>query len=371
MTTDQTSNIPKIGCWFAIEGQFLDAHPYGFGHINETYAASYQTLEGIRRYVFQQINTQVFKNPEKVMQNALTVTQWIRQKILASGGDPSRKCLHFIPTRDGTYCFQYADGSYWRVYELIEGAHTYETPQNLYHVYTAARAYAEFQHHLSELPTEKLCETIPDFHNTPLRFSKFLQVLQEDPFNRASQVKSEIRFILNREEDTKIISDQIATGRVPPRIAHNDTKLNNVLIDDRSGEGICVIDLDTTMPGSSLYDFGDLVRSGATSAAEDEPDLEKVNFDLQLFEHIAKGYLEIARLFLTPLEISLLPLAAKIITLEQAIRFLTDYLSGDVYYKIRRPNHNLDRARTQIKLVSSIENQMENLVALVEKYAKE
>ena len=365
MSTAVVYDLAEIACHFRIEGQFLDAEPYGSGHINETYASRFKTARGIQRFVHQRINHLVFKKPELVMENVERVTSHIRQQIITSGGNPERQSLTLIPTLQGqTYC-QAVDGSYWRTYDLIEGAQTYDVPEHLGQVFAAAKAFGEFQHQLASLPGSRLHETIPDFHNTPKRLHTFQQVVETDPCNRCGGVKADIEFILKRSGDAAIVVDQMARGLIPERVTHNDTKLNNVLIDDFSGEGLCVIDLDTVMPGSVLYDFGDMVRSGAATAAEDEKRLERVGIDLRLFERLAQGYAETGRKFLTSTEWDNLAFAGKLITFEQAMRFLGDYLNGDVYYKIHHPGHNLERARTQIKMVAEMERQMESMVKII------
>jgi aminoglycoside phosphotransferase (APT) family kinase protein len=366
-TFQQVSNL---GCRFQIEGRFLNAAPYGSGHINETYASEYHTASGIRRYVHQKINHKVFKEPLKVMENILRVTRHIRAAVIDQGGDPERFCLNLIPTSEGDYYCQTEDGSFWRTYNLIEDAQTFDIPIYPEQVFFAAKSFGNFQALLANLPGERLHETIPNFHNTPLRFEAFLQAIQADPRHRVRDVKAEIDFILQRENDTRVVVEKMKDGIIPERVTHNDTKLNNVLIDSHTGEGICVIDLDTTMPGSALYDFGDMVRSSTVTAAEDEPDVEKVHLDLRLFEQIARGYLSATHQLLSSTEKLMLAFAGKLITLEQAIRFLTDYINGDIYYKTKHPRHNLDRARTQIKLVSEIELQMDKLDAIIDKYSK-
>ena len=329
MLPDQTYDLREISSHFQIDGEFLGAIPYGNGHINDTYASGFKTARGVVRYVHQRINHHVFKEPEKVMENMLRVTCYAREQILAAGGDPARGTLNLVPARDGKWFYRCPKGNTWRTHLLIEGATTYDTTENLHVVYSAARAFGGFQRLLSSLPGERLYETIPDFHHTRKRFEAFTHVLERDAANRAAQVKPEIDFILCREADASIVVDMLAQGRIPERVTHNDTKINNVLIDDASGEGICVIDLDTVMPGSVLYDFGDMVRAGATSGAEDEPDLTKVSLNMDLFIQLSRGYIDAVRDFLDPAEFDLLAFAGKLITYEQAIRFLGDYINGD------------------------------------------
>jgi aminoglycoside phosphotransferase (APT) family kinase protein len=368
MEKSHSKQILDIGRLFSIDGQFLSAESYGTGHINETFISAYQTVNGIRKYIHQRLNHQVFKEPVKVMENIERVTRHIYQKVISMGGDPERQCLSLVPSSNGIYYSQSLDGSYWRTYRFIDGASTYDLPQSPMQVYAAAKAYGDYQKMLTDMPGLRLHETIPDFHNTPLRYQSFLNALNNNINHRVENAQEEINFILDREPDTRVVITQITDHRIPERVTHNDTKLNNVLIDDCTGEGICVIDLDTTMPGSCLYDFGDMVRSGTITSAEDEPDLAKVHLDVFMFEQVARGYIEATQSFLTPAELSLLAFSGKLITFEQAIRFLTDYLNGDKYYKIKYPEHNLHRARTQIKLVSEIERQMTNLEKIIDKY---
>jgi hypothetical protein len=359
-------NIPQQ---FAIEGRLVDAVPQSSGMINDTFVSSYQSSHGTTRYVHQRINQNVFKEPVKVMENIERVTHYARERILAAGGDPDRESLTLVPTRSGASYYCTPAGDTWRTYLFIEGAHTYEVSDNPTHVYQAAKAFGNFQKLLASLPGERLHETILNFHYTPRRFAAFQEALQLDPANRARECRPEIQFLLERESYAPVVVDLLAQGHIPERATHNDTKLNNVLIDDITGEGICVIDLDTTMPGSVLYDFGDLIRMGAATAAEDESDLSKVTVNLAMFDHLARGYLDAARDFLTPLEREHLVFGGILITYEQSIRFLMDYLKGDVYYKTRRPGQNLDRARNQIKMVSDMELYRSQMDAAVRKYS--
>lgn len=351
---------------FNIEGNLIEAVPHTSGIINDTFVSRYQTPRGIKHFIHQRINQNVFKEPEKVMENIERVTQYARQRILAEGGDPDRQTLNLVPTRDGRSYYRTAGGDYWRTYLFIEGARTYEVSDNPTHVYQAARAFGNFQKMLDDLPGGRLHETIPGFHYTPGRLAAFLEAVQVDVVGRAAACKKEIDFLLERSAYAPIVVQLLAEGQIPERVTHNDTKLNNVLIDDLTGEGICVIDLDTTMPGSALYDFGDLIRMGVATAAEDEKTLERVTVNMTMFDHLARGYLDSGRSFLTPTECDYLVFAGILITYEQAIRFLMDYIKGDVYYKIRQPDHNLVRARNQIKMVADMEvhrPQMEEIIA--------
>jgi len=355
----------------AFEGEFVEAVPYGCGHINDTYAAYFRKRDGqFHRYILQRINKNVFKEPEKLMENICNVTGFLRKKIIAAGGDPDRETLNIIPALDGKSFYKTAEGDYWRGYKFIENAKTYEIIEDEHIFYNAGKAFGTFQMLLHDYPAETLHETIVNFHNTEKRFRDFSEAVKNDRMNRAKEVQQEIRFIENRAAETSVIVNLLDEGEIPLRVTHNDTKLNNVLVDNETGKGICVIDLDTVMPGSALYDFGDAIRFGASSAAEDEKDLSKVWMDIKLFESFTRGFMESAAESLTPMEIELLPFGAKMMTLECGIRFLTDYLNGDTYFKIHREGHNLDRARTQLKLVASMEEQYEQMKAIVEKYTR-
>lgn len=354
---------------FQFEGDFLGARSHGVGHINDTYAARFRKANGVaHRYVLQRINHHVFKNPEELMQNVEKVTTHLRKKIITAGGDPERETLNLIPTVEKKTFYRTEDGNYWRAYIFIEDAHTYEVAKSLDHIYNAAKAFGKFQKLLSDFPAGQLYETIPDFHHTAKRFETFVEVVERDIRNRARSVRAEIEFVERRAEDTSTLINLFEQGRLPERVTHNDTKIDNVMIADKTGEGICVIDLDTVMPGLSLYDFGDTVRAGANPAAEDEKDVSKVCIDLEIFDRLIHGYLDVTRDVLTPIEVDYLPFAAKLITFECGMRFLTDHLDGDVYYKIHRDNHNLDRCRTQFKMVKDMEEKSDQMVRIVEKY---
>lgn len=368
MVVGTRNDVRYVASNFAIEGHFLDASPYGSGHINDTYISSFDQDGRIVRFLHQRINHSIFREPEKLMENIKRVTAYARERIVAAGGDPSRETLTLIPTVGGNCYYRSPEGDYWRTYIFIEDATTYDQVENPNHIYAASRAFGEFQKTLATLPGERLHETIPNFHNTHLRYKTFTEVLVNDPINRAAFVKREINFVLEREEDTSIIVDMLADGTLPERVTHNDTKLNNVLIDDVTGKGVCVIDLDTVMPGSVLYDFGDSVRIGAATAAEDEQDLSKVELSLDMFGYLARGYLDAAREFLTPEEIRYLAFSAKLMTFECGIRFLTDYLCGDTYFKVHREGHNLDRCRTQFAMVEDMEMKMEQMNSIVDRY---
>ena len=340
-----------------------DVTPYGAGHINDTYLAQVMPDE----FILQRINHNIFKEPEKLMENIVNVTEHLRKKILARGGDAKRETLTVIKTLDGKDFYKTPDGNYFRLYNFVTGTDTYQTVEKPEQFYKSGKAFGKFQNDLADFPAAKLFDTIPDFHNTKIRFGNLLRAIEEDKAERKAELIDEIAFALERESDTAIVVDAIANGEIPLRVTHNDTKLNNVLFDQDSGVGICVIDLDTVMPGSLLYDFGDAIRFGASTAAEDEKDLSKVSCSLELFEAFVKGFLEELGESINPKEVELLTFSAKLMTYECGIRFLTDYLNGDEYFKIHRPEHNLDRCRAQFKLVKDMEEKSEQMKGIVKK----
>jgi len=353
---------------FRFEGEFIRGEVHGFGHINDTYVVYFRQPDGSKRkYILQWINHYVFRKPAELMRNIESVTTHLRQKVTAAGGDPYRETLTLIPTRSGEPYHKTLDGFYWRSYHFIENALTYQIPASLKHVYNAAHAFGSFQRMLDDFPPDQLYDTIPDFHNTAKRFETFVQALEADEYNRAWSVRDEIEFILRHADETRLLVDMIDQGRLPVRATHNDTKFNNVMIDELTGESLCVIDLDTVMRGSALYDFGDAIRSITNTAAEDARNLSMVHFNLEIFEHYANGYLNATLYALTPDEIAHLPFSARLMTLECGMRFLTDYLSGDVYFRTKRPNHNLDRARTQFKLLQEMEDNYEAMIRIIHK----
>lgn len=305
------------------------------------------------------------------MANIEAVINHLRKKILLAGGDVQREALRIIPTIDGKNFYRGSQGDYWRAYDYIEGARTYETVEEPIHFFHVGRTFGKFQLLLSDFPAHNLYETIVQFHDTSKRFRDFLKAVQANPVGRVERVQMEIDFVLAREEDTSILVDLLATGKLPLRVIHNDTKLNNIMIDNETSEGICVLDLDTVMPGTVLYDYGDAIRFGASTALEDEPNLDLVSLDLGLFTAYTRGYLSIAQEFLTPTELEYLAFSAKLITLELGMRFLTDYLLGDTYFKVNHADHNLQRARTQFKLVADMEEKMPEMEAIIRNILRE
>ncbi len=349
-------DLSEIAGHFRFDGALDQVERLHSGHINDSYAASFRAASGqTRRYLLQRINRHVFRSPARLMENIEAITEHIRARVLAAGGDPDREALTLVRTVDGAVLHRTPDGDYWRAALFIEGARTYEVPASPEHVTSAGRAFGAFQSMVSNFPAQDLHETIPDFHHTPKRIDALRDAVRRDPLNRVRSAQAEIAFSMDRSASASRLLDLQAAGALPLRVTHNDTKFDNVLIDDATGQGLCVIDLDTVMPGLSLYDFGDAVRSTATTAAEDEPDLSQVTLDLDLFERLAAGYLEVTGGLLTAAEIDLLPFGAWLMTFECGIRFLTDHLNGDRYFRIARQGHNLDRCRTQFKLAGDME----------------
>lgn len=338
-----------------------DTESYGNGHINDTY------LVTMPWYILQRINTSIFTNPEELMDNIENVTAFLREKIAAAGGDCDRETLTVVPTKDGGKYYRVDDENVYRVYRFVEGTKSIENSKTTADLYEAGVGFGHFQKLLADFPVEKLHETIRDFHHTPKRIEALKEAIREDRAGRAESVKKEIDFALENASWAGTVVKGMEEGRIPVRVTHNDTKINNILFDQESGKAVCVIDLDTVMPGSALYDFGDALRMGGSTAAEDEVDLEKVWFEAEAFEAFAKGYLSEMREALTEDEIAYLPLSVKLMTYECGIRFLTDYLNGDTYFKIHREHHNLDRARNQFKLVADISGKEALLAEAVRK----
>lgn len=353
---------------FKLPGELKECIRYGSGHINDTYRLTYETPQGTKRYILQRMSTSIFKKPLELMENVSGVTAWLRKKIIENGGDPERETLTLVKSNDGLPYFVDSTGEYWRVYLFIEGATCYDAVKDDNDFYQSAVAFGHFQRLLADYPAETLHETIKDFHNTPDRLEKFKKAVAEDICGRAASVQKEIDFILEREELTHALYDLQLDGRLPLRVTHNDTKLNNIMIDDETGKAICVIDLDTVMPGLTANDFGDSIRFGASTALEDEQDLSKVSCDLHLFDVYARGFIEGCGGALIDLEIDMLPMGAILMTFENGIRFLTDHLEGDHYFRIHREGHNLDRCRTQLTLVKDMQEKLPQMNAIIQKY---
>ena len=363
--------LQAVGEQFLVEGLWQKAIPYGTGHINDTYRVRWQKADQPFHTILQRINHRIFKNPALLMDNIQRVSAHLHAQNNRPGNNRyGQHVLTIIPARNQKPFYEDAAGNFWRMYVYVRDALTLEVCTCPEQAYEAAKAFGEFQARLADLPNGRLHETIPDFHHTPRRLQALEQAVQDDPLRRREAVQPEIDFCRERQPLTSLITDLLASGQMPERVTHNDTKLNNVMIDARTGRGLCVIDLDTVMSGCALYDFGDMVRTMPRTAAEDEPDLDKVSLDLSFFEALTRGYLEATHAFLQPVEREHLVAAGRLITLTIGIRFLTDYLLGDVYFKTHRPHHNLDRARVQFKMVQSMEQQNTAMQAIVRRYAQ-
>jgi Ser/Thr protein kinase RdoA (MazF antagonist) len=367
MNPEEMARLTAIGRQFQIPGEFHDGYRIKIGHINETFAATYQLNGSACRVVHQTINTHVFRDPEGLMANVVRVTSHLRRKLSEEGADQiPRRALEVIPTRDGQPYLVDADGQYWRTFRLIEGVRSYDAVETSEQAYQAGHAFGHFQSLLSDLPASQLATTIPDFHHTLKRYKRLLNAIEADEFNRARSAEEEIAFAHSMEPMVSALIDAEARGEIPVRVTHNDTKFNNVLLDELTGDAMCVVDLDTVMPGLVLYDFGDMVRTTTSRTAEDELYLERVELELPMFEALLRGYLDATRSFLTPAERKMLVLAGKLITFTIGIRFLTDYLEGDQYFRIHRHQHNLDRCRKQFRLIRSINDREEAMQRMVE-----
>ena len=353
---------------YQFAGELVDVRPYGSGHINDTYLVTLKENDSEKKVILQRMNKSIFTKPVELMENVLGVTSYLRERIIENGGDPERETLNVIPTAEGNAYFVDSEGEYWRAYKFITGATSYDAVETPEDFYQSAVSFGNFQRLLAEYPAETLHETIEGFHDTKARFAVFKKAVEEDVCGRAATVQKEIDFVLAHEEVANVFGDMLAKGELPLRVTHNDTKLNNIMIDDATRKGICVIDLDTVMPGLAMNDFGDSIRFGASTAAEDEQDLSKVSCDMGLFEIYTKGYIEGCGGRLTQKEIEMLPMGAKVMTFECGMRFLTDYLEGDHYFKIHREGHNLDRCRTQFKLVEDMEAKWDIMQEIIRKY---
>ena len=364
---DQTA-IREIANKFCIRGEYQDFKQNTAGLINKTFIVRSKEGDKVYHYVLQTVNTAVFTHPKELIRNISSVTDFLREKIKQSGGDASRETLCLIPTHDGELYYIDPDGKFWRMYNYLEGARTYDLVENDEMFYRCGKGFGHFQRLLADYPADTLYPTIPRFHDTPNRLCDFKRAIEENRAGRAAQVAREIAGYLAHADFCDCVTKYIENGEVPVRVTHNDTKLNNIMIDCHSGEAICVIDLDTVMPGSALYDFGDAIRYGANNAVEDEKDLSKVYLRKDLFRAFTKGFLEEASSSLTERELALIPESAVLMTLECGMRFLGDYLNGDVYFGIRYPEHNLDRARTQLKLVNDMLANLDEMHAIVDSY---
>lgn len=352
---------------FDFTGEFKEYKIKDEGHINTTYVLIFSDGKTDYKYTLQKINTYVFKNPDELMLNIVGVTNHLKSKAC---GNSERCTLDFLKARNGKYYCEDSQGNFWRCYHFIDDVYTCNTIDSAEVFYNAGKSFGNFQRLLADYPIDKLYETIPKFHDTYSRFCDFLEAVKQDKSGRADKVTEEIRFVTQREADTKILLALLNKGELPLRVTHNDTKLNNILFDSKTNEGICIIDLDTVMPGLSLYDFGDSIRFGANTASEDEKDISKVSLSLELYKAYTEGYLASAKDSLTENEIIYLPFSAKLMTLECGMRFLTDYLNGDVYFRTEYPEHNLVRCRTQFELVRDIERKFSEMQKITAKAAE-
>ena len=354
-------HIEKAAYAFKLNGEPVSCVNFGHGHINSTFKINTSTGA---EYVLQRINKYVFKDPVRLMDNIGAVTEYLRERVT-----DSRMALHFISTHDGKFHHVDEQGEFWRMHEFV-GGFCLDTPETKEDFYQSALAFGRFQSMLAGFPADTLFETIPEFHNTIDRYRQFKEVVAKDPCGRLAGVKAEVDFLLEREELGGTLQRMRESGELPLRVTHNDTKLNNVLLDQKTRKSLCVLDLDTVMPGLSLYDYGDSIRFGAATAAEDEKDLSKMHMDLEMFAVYTKGYME-ACPTLTDKEVEMMPMGALLMTLECGMRFLTDYIDGDHYFRIAYPEHNLDRARTQLKLVADMQNKWEVMNRIVAETASQ
>ncbi len=359
----QRTSLPRlldISREFQIHGEILHAEPCKVGHINETYTATYDQGGTQVRYIHQRINHEVFKKPAEVMDNLMRVTTHPRRKLAAEGvKELTRRALTVVPTNDGASFHKTAEGEYWRTFVFIERVRTFEAVETVAQAFEAGRAFGEFQSLLVDLPGARLAETIPHFHHTRRRFDAMVAAANADKANRAATAKAEIEWAMKQEKAVDTVLNALAKKRIPERITHNDTKFNNVMLDTDTRKAMCVVDLDTVMPGTPLYDFGDMVRTTTSPTMEDELDLSKVKMQMPMFKALARGYLGSAGKFLTKDERALIAFSGRLITLTIGLRFLTDFLMGDTYFRVHRSQHNLDRCRTQFRLAESIARQEE------------
>lgn len=346
------------------EGEYTVA-PYGNGHINVTYCVVKNPGENQQRFILQRVNRYVFKEPVKLIENVEQVTEYLREVIAKEGGNPDRETLTLVPAKDGKNYVIDEEGELWRVYLFVEQTISRDLPDTTELFELSGAAFGKFQRQLGDFPAEKLVETIVDFHNTPARFEQLMDAIRRNEVGRLDAVQAEIAFCMKYEQEVHTLLDALKAGEIPLRVTHNDTKLNNVLLDEKTGKGVCVIDLDTVMPGLTAYDFGDSIRFGANTAAEDETDLEKVQLSLPMFEAFARGFVGEFGNAMGARERELLPMGAKLMTLECGMRFLADYLNGDKYFRIHREHHNLDRARNQFALVSRMEEKWDEMMAII------
>lgn len=357
----EASALKNIIEAFPFNGELTSIESTDTGLINSTYMLTFSDGNQDFQYVLQKINTNVFKKPDELMSNIMNVTGFLRNKINLSGGNAARETLTFLYTKDNSPYYLDENGGCWRSYIYISKCYTCDKIDSEVKAFRSGKAFGKFQRMLSDYPAANLFETIPHFHDTPSRYSDLKNAVDENLSGRLQKIQAELSFALDREKDASKLVDLAAEGKIPMRVTHNDTKINNVLFDSITNEAICVIDLDTIMPGLSLYDFGDSIRSGAVTSDENEQSLNKYGLDINLFKSYTEGFLSEAGHALNEEEIANLAFSAKLMTLECGVRFLTDYLNGDTYFKTEYPEHNLVRCRTQFKLVEDIEKHMDEM----------
>ena len=357
--------IEEIAQKFRLKGQIIEIKENNVGNINRTYIITTNDNDTKYKYVLQKINTIVFNEPYLLMQNIENVTEYYKAYLKKNNEDTERGTLSVIRTKNNINLYRTKSDEYYRMYNYVDNAKTYDKSENAEMFYNVGKAFGHFVKVLNGYPMDKLTETIPNFHNSKVRLGDFLKDVKKDPCNRVKDVLSEIVYIIQRQDELSSIVDLMAKGEIPQRVTHNDTKINNVLIDEKTNKAICVIDLDTVMPGSALYDFGDAIRSGAATTFEDDPNLENVGINMEYFKRFTEAYLSETKEILLQTEIDNLALSCRIITLELAMRFLNDYINGDTYFKCNYENHNLVRARNQIKLVEQMEKHYDEMIKIV------
>ncbi|MGL4656241.1 MAG: phosphotransferase enzyme family protein [Sarcina sp.] len=358
---ESNSLLGEILSNFRFKGKLYKQKQHHVGNINDTFILTFMDGENKNKYIVQRINHHVFTEPEKLMENMVGITKHITNKVKEAGGDVSRESLKLVKTVDDKYFYETESGDYYRAFPFIRKARTYMKVESDVHIYEAGKALGKFQKQLSDYKVEDLHEVIKDFHNTPVRYLDFEKAIEEDKADRVKLAMNEIKFIMDRRNELSRLTELLEEGKLPLRVTHNDTKFNNIMIDDETGKAVCVIDLDTVMPGLSLYDFGDAIRSGCSTAAEDETDLNNVTIDMNLYKRFVEGVFEECRDTLNDYERKNMAFSAKLITIELAMRFLTDYLNGDTYFKVNSETHNLERTRNQLKLASEMEKNMEEM----------
>lgn len=355
---------------FNVNGEVIDVSYCDTGNINRTLIISIMENKEVKKYILQKINTTVFNEPYLLMKNIESVTNYCKNYLKEHNEDFTRGTLSVIKTKNDSNIYRTEKDEYYRMYNFVDNARTYDNAKNSQMIYNVGKAFGRFVHMLDGYPIDGLYETIPNFHNTNVRYNDFITSIRKDPCNRVKNVQKEINFILERKDQLGIIVEQINCGNIPIRVTHNDTKINNVLIDIETNEAVCVIDLDTVMPGSALYDFGDAIRSGASLTVEDDTNLNNIGINLEYFESFTNAYLTETKEILTKTEIDYLAFSCILLTLELSMRFLTDYINGDTYFKCNYSNHNLDRCRNQIALAKDMEEKYTLMDSIVKDIVK-